>query len=188
MNSSSEAWLSLAGVIGAFAINVAWQLAHCRLVRGRNLLGTVAAGFVVGLVLVVLFAMRRNGQAIDMSFRWREFLLVDLPLYVCLAYGYANVVQLSQCSVRTRIYEEVCRYANGLPLWRLREIYNEANMIQTRLRRLMESGDLKLQDGIYRAGRRRLVWVANLVFATKRFVLGKDSEFQLGTETLESTQ
>lgn len=188
MANFSQAWLSLAGVIGAFAFNVAWQLVHCRLVRGRNLVGTVATGFVAGFVLLVVCELcqwrRENGA----SSIWLDFFLANIPLYVCLSYGYANLVQLSQCSVRIRIYEEICRHADGLELPRLREMYNEQDMIRTRVRRLMDSGDLYQQDGMYRVGRRRLVWVATVVFALKRFVLGKESEFQGGGEEVESPE
>ena len=56
--------------------------------------------------------------------------------------------------------------------------YNEAMLLEMRLQRLVESGDLALRGGHYFLGRKRFVPIAKVIFWIKRLILGKVSEFE----------
>jgi len=174
----TNAWLSLTGVLVALVVNVFCQVAHCRLARGRNLLGTITSGFITGFsVLVVWEAGRWRGEIVTAS-ALVEFFCVNIPLYGSLGYCYANLVLVGRSSVRMRIYQEICHSPSGLDLPQLRRIYDERKLIRMRIQRLSESGDIREVGRHYQTGRRRLVWIADLIFGLKRLVLSKDSEFQ----------
>jgi len=153
---------------------------HALLCRARseapilNLL--VMAGFagLGGLFAMQLLAVSA-GQAWADAFV--AMMLVDGPIYACLAYGYANFVNLGQASVRIRIYRELLDSPGGIQVSELRAKYDEAGMLSTRLRRMLDAGDLALDGTAYRLNKTRLLAISNVIFGLKKAVLGRHSEF-----------
>ena len=162
--------------IAALAINVAVQVIAVRLWRGRHFLRAVALGFLVGatalLVAEAFFPVASNKRD-----AWVIGALVNLPLYAALSYCFFTFANLGQSSIRVRIYHEIAHQRTGVSGAQIALEYNETALMENRLQRLVESGDLLLRDGHYFLGRRRLVPIASIIFATKRFILGKMSEF-----------
>jgi hypothetical protein len=56
--------------------------------------------------------------------------------------------------------------------------YSDEELVKVRIQRLIESGDLVREEGRYVIGRRRLLHAANFLWAAKRFLLGRESEFE----------
>jgi hypothetical protein len=56
--------------------------------------------------------------------------------------------------------------------------YSDEELLKVRLQRLIESGDLIRRDDRYLTGRKRLPLAASILWAAKRFLLGKESEFE----------
>jgi hypothetical protein len=102
---------------------------------------------------------------------------VNLPLYAALSYCFFTFANLGQSSIRVRIYDEIAQQGIGVSSAQIAQEYDEAALMENRLQRLVESGDLVLRHGHYFLGRKRLVPIASIIFATKRFILGKTSEF-----------
>lgn len=101
-------------------------------------------------------------------------LLVDVPVYALLAYGYANFFNLGESSVRVRIYRELVQAGErGLDRLDLLGRYDEEAMFRARLVRLVAAGDLQETDGRYRLGQMRLFWIARMIFGLQRIVLGR---------------
>lgn len=136
----------------------------------------VVAGFagLAGLVFMqlcaVLAGQTPEGAVVAM-------VLVDGPIYACLAYGYANFVNLGHASVRIRIYRELLASPGGIQSSELRAKYDETGMLATRLRRMLDAEDLAFGGGTYRIKKSRLLAISNVIFALKRAVLGRHSEF-----------
>lgn len=164
--------------IVALAVNALAQAAEFRLRRGAQFFRSIVEGFLCGalafIVLVVAFAP--SGDSL------REYLtlvfLVDGPTYLALSYCAYNFVQLGQTSIRLRIYSEIAAKRSGVSVEEIRREYDDKALMRVRLRRLLESGDLLEKDGRYFLGRRRFLYVSNILFAAKRFLLGKGSEFE----------
>lgn len=155
-------------------------LSHAVLCRIRpdaailNLL--VVAGFLglAGLLVMQVFAVLAGqtwGSALV------AMMLVDGPIYACLAYGYANFVNLGHASVRIRIYRELLDSPEGIQISELRAKYDEAGMLSTRLRRMLDAEDLTFDGAAYRIKKARLVAISKVIFALKKAVLGRHSEF-----------
>ena len=138
----------------------------------------VVAGFfgLGGLLAMQLLAVLA-GQTLGGAFA--AMMLVDGPVYACLAYGYANFVNLGHASVRIRIYRELLASPEGIRIPELREKYDEAGMLSTRLRRMLEAEDLAFDGSVYRLNKARLLAISNVIFALKKAVLGRHSEFTL---------
>lgn len=155
-------------------------LSHAVLCRIRpdaailNLL--VVAGFfgLAGLVVMQAFAVLA-GQTLGGAFL--AMMLVDGPIYACLAYGYANFVNLGHASVRIRIYRELLDSPEGIQISELRAKYDEAGMLSTRLRRMLDAEDLTFDGEAYRIKKARLLAISNVIFSLKKAVLGRHSEF-----------
>lgn len=155
-------------------------LSHAMLSRLRPeapiLNALVLAGFAgLGGLFVMEAAALLAGQP------WYEVAilacLVDGPIYAGLAYGYANFVNLGHASVRIRIYRELLASPGGIPVANLRAKYDEAGMLSARLQRMVEAEDLAFDGSAYRLKKTRLLAISNTIFALKKAVLGRSSEF-----------
>ncbi|MEX1115016.1 MAG: hypothetical protein WEB53_07190 [Akkermansiaceae bacterium] len=155
-------------------------LSHALLSRARPdaaVLNSLAAAGFAGLFALLAFELAAflSGQ------HWRDVVvllfLVDGPIYACLAYGYANFVNLGHSSVRVRIYRELLSAPSGIPTEELRSRYDEAGMLSARLGRLVEGEDLVFDGSSYRLQKVRLLVISSTIFAMKKAVLGKTSEF-----------
>jgi hypothetical protein len=159
----------------ALAANAVVQVLLLRFSQGAHFLrsmigGFCGGGFALGVVELWLVP-RMPGEEVFGG------VVVHLLTYAALAYCYFNFVNLGQSSIRIRIYAEIAAAKGGLSVGELMRDYNETALMAMRLHRLTESGDLVFKNGRYFLGRRRLVPVARIIFAAKRFLLGRESEF-----------
>ena len=65
----------------------------------------------------------------------------------------------------------------GIQISELRAKYDEAGMLSTRLRRMLDAEDLDFDGAVYRIKKSRLLAISNVIFALKKAVLGRHSEF-----------
>lgn len=169
-------WFLAAPLFGA-AVMVVVHTWICRKSGERRFLGGVATAFAIGLAAFalwqtfLLWQVGLNAEALVLA------IPVNLPLYVCLAYCYYNFVNLGHASIRIRIYAECQEHGGEVSVVQLAETYNDELLKASRIRRLLEGGDMIRRGDGYFPGSRRLVPVATMVFALKRFVLGRASEF-----------
>jgi hypothetical protein len=171
-----EFWFLLSPV-AALVVMLVVQTVLLRQSRGENFFRSVVFGFLAGcaanfafqIVLLLVFPITVDRLVLA--------LLVNLPLYVCLAYGYYNFINLGQCSIRIRVYKECADRGGYITREQLREVYDEDQLREARIERLLHGGDLMLRDGHYHLANRRLVPVARMVFGLKLFVLRRESEF-----------
>ena len=157
-------------------VNLIVQVASFRYWKGSNYFLTIILGFSVGLAAFVF---------LETLFLWEDFstdhlltaLLVNTPIYICLAYCYYSFVQLGQTSIRIRLYAEIASKTDGLSAEEVAREYSDDSLVAVRIQRLVESGDLIDRNGAFFIGRSRLPLIGDILFAAKRFLLGKTSEF-----------
>lgn len=169
--------IHLAAPVAGLALMCISHALMCRANPQLPLLNGLAAAGMVGLAGVVLACLVAALAGQSWLSAGLTLCLVDLPIYACLAYGYANFVNLGQSSVRVRIYRELLGCPEGIEGRTLRAEYDENAMLQARLERLVAAGDLRLEEGRYTVGRGRLIAIATVVFGLKRTILGSHSEF-----------
>jgi len=157
-------------------VNLIVQVFSFRYWKGSNYFLTIMLGFGVGLAAFVVM---------ETLFLWEDFstdhlltaLLVNTPIYICLAYCYYSFVQLGQTSIRIRLYAEIASKTDGLSAEEVAREYSDDSLVAVRIQRLVESGDLIDRNGAFFIGRSRLPLIGDILFAAKRFLLGKTSEF-----------
>lgn len=170
--------IALLSPIVATLINVAAQILLFRFRRGTQYFRSIIEAFLLGalaLLAAEAFCVADSNAGID---RLVLALAVNFPIYICLSFCYYSFVQLGQTSIRIRMYTEIALRSSGVMIAEIEEEYNEVALTEVRLQRLKESGDMLERDGRYFIGRRRLLFVENIIFASKRLLLGKKSEFE----------
>lgn len=169
--------LHLLAPVVALAVMALSHALLCRLRPDAAILNLlVLAGFVgLGALVVMEVAALVAGQGIGSVLV--SMILVDGPIYACLAYGYANFVNLGHASVRIRIYRELLDSPRGIEVAELRAKYDETGMLTTRLQRMLDAEDLVLEGSTYRLRKPRLLAISNVIFGLKKIVLGRHSEF-----------
>lgn len=172
----AEFWY-LASPVAALAVMVVVQGAALRWWRGEHFFRSVVLGFAAGFAAVVLFQVLLLAGFGPSADRWVLAVLVNLPLYVCLAYGFYNFINLGHASIRIRIYKECADRGGLITVEELSMVYDEERIRDARLERLLQGGDIHLRDGRYHLVNPRLVPVARIVFGLKKFVLRRESEF-----------
>jgi hypothetical protein len=170
-------WWPVIAPVAALAINVLGQIIVFRLQGGRHFLRSIALGFLLGgaALMIAQCVWPPDPNPIE---AWSKALLVNLPCYAALSYCFFNFANLGQSSIRVRIYAKVAARSDGVSVLEIAREYNEAMLMEMRLQRLVESGDLVLRDGRYFLGRQRFVPIAKVIFLIKRLILGKVSEFE----------
>ena len=176
-NSIAPEWYFLASPVLALFVMVVVQAVVLRLRRGDRFFGSVISGFLAGALLI--FAL----QAILLTVfprdpdRWVLALIANPAIYAMLAYCFFNFINLGHASIRIRIFKECDERGGFISHEELRAAYDEELIKEARLQRLLEGGDVVLENGRWKLTNPRLVPVARTVFALKKFVLRLESEF-----------
>lgn len=160
----------------AVMVNLIVQVISFRHWRGANYFLTIILGFGGGLAAFVIMEILFLQLAFSKD-HLLTALLVNTPIYICLAYCYYSFVQLGQTSIRIRLYAEIASKSDGLSAEDVATEYSDDSLVAVRIQRLVESGDLIKRNGAFFVGRKRLPLIGNILFFAKRFLLGKTSEF-----------
>jgi hypothetical protein len=170
-------WWPVLAPLAALAVNVLGQIVVFRLQHGSHFLRSIVLGFLQGgVALMIAQCVYPPGS--DSFEAWSKALLVNLPCYAALSYCFFTFANLGQSSIRIRIYARVAARADGVSVAEIARDYNEVMLMEMRVQRLVESGDLLLRGGRYFLGRNRFVPIAKVIFRIKRLILGKVSEFE----------
>ncbi len=171
-----EFWF-LASPIAALVVMLSAQTVLLRLTGGEHFFRSVVWGFLWGFAANLVFQAVLLVTFAPTPDRWVLAVLVNVPLFVCLAYCYYNFINLGQCSIRIRVYKECADRGGCITREQLRSVYDEDGIREARIERLLHGGDLVWRDGAYRLANRRLVPIAAVVFGLKKLVLRRESEF-----------
>lgn len=169
-------WFLAAPLCGV-VVMVAVHTVICRRRGEHRFLGGVVTAFACGLAAFLLGQVWLLTGVVIQADALVLAGVVNIPLFICLAYCYYNFVNLGHASIRIRIYAE-CRERGGrVPAGHLARVYNDELLKEARLRRLLEDGDMICRGDCYHPGGMRLVPIAWFVFGMKKLVLGRASEF-----------
>lgn len=160
--------------IAGFALNVAVQLLSVRIIPGLGVLRSVFTGFGAGgLGVLCAETLLSNGGTVGTI----AMTAANLMIYGSLGYCYFHFINLGITARRIRILRELYMSGNGLTLEELLKRYNAGDMVNTRLERLLGSGQVVLKDNRYHIGKPVMLFMSRTIVAMKMIVLGKRSEF-----------
>ncbi len=161
-------------VIG-LSLNVLVQILTCRYISKLGLLKAVFVGFLGGAVSVLLLQ-----YYIAQPFSLNVFLsglLTNLIVYTLFGYCYFHFVNLGETARRIRIVRELYDNPAGLSLDEILKRYDSRNMVEMRINRLVNNGQVIFKGDRYFIGNPFLLTSAKLIGFMKMLVIGKRSEF-----------
>ncbi len=163
-------------VFGLLA-NVMFQLALCRYVRNLRLLHSVFIGFVCGSV-VLLFSEIAYAYAMNLSLMDSlGQIAVSTISYAALGYCYFHFINLGETARRVRIVREIYDSKTGLSMKEILERYNAKSIVDMRISRLVNNGQVIYRDGRYYIGKLTVLLMAKIIVSMKLIILGQKSEF-----------
>lgn len=147
-----------------------------RLTQGRRHLFVLFAGFLAGLIFQTAAEIHLiSGMEAGFPDKTGWF-ITDLLTYAALAYGYFGFVNLNFASLRIRMLKEILAAGkNGLGMNALMTIYNPDGILETRLGRLVNWGQLAEKNGKYLSGKNGFLTAAEIIDLVKLIVLGRRS-------------
>jgi len=173
----SHSYLQVINPIIGLAINVLVQVGCSRYIPSLALLKSVVLGFVSGLFSLLIFEFYLSFSFSITTKDLLPILVTNCIIYALLGYCYFHFINLGETARRIRILRELCDSEKGLSLEELLERYNAKDMIDMRLRRLLDNGQIIYKDGRYFIGKPVMLLMAKIILLMKLIVLGKKSEF-----------
>ncbi len=162
----SELW-GLAVLVAAGLANMGVQIGLHRVLRGRGrLMRSQVAGAVAGLALLLL-----PGLPGPLGL-WAANLLI----YGAFCYVYFHWNNMGETARRIRLLRELDAAPDGLSQAELLGRYPAREILERRLTRLIDGGQIVEREGRLALSGRLVLLTARLVALAKRIVLGRRSE------------
>ena len=162
-----ELLLAVSPLLGLF-VNVVVQVCASRYISKITLLRSVYLGFAAGLFVQTCILLPGGDLYL---------MLADLITYFALGYGYFNFVNLGETARRVRILRELYDAGGSLSPEELLKRYNSRDMIEKRIQRLVNNGQVIYNNGRFYIGTPLVLFMAKAVTLGKFIVLGRKSEF-----------
>lgn len=165
-----QAWLALAPVAGLTSDCLS-HLILSRLTRGRKLLFSFAASFLLGTAttLAITLTVGWEMSVVDLLAN----LLLNAIAFVALAFGYFNFVNLNISSIRIRVLQEILADPAGRSTAQILAQYNAREMVITRLERMIYGKQiLRANDRVF-ARRSLYLVILRIMNLLKLVMLGR---------------
>lgn len=170
-------YLQVFNSVFGLMINVLAQVFCFRFIRGIGLLKSVFLGFFAGFLSVLIIELYLF-FAISTSFMdFFMFLIVNSIFYASLGYCYFHFINLGETARRIRILGEIYDSKDGLSLKEILQRYNAKEIVEKRISRLLNNGQVILKNGRYYIGNPIMLMINRVIVAMKLMLLGKRSEF-----------
>lgn len=156
----------------AFGTNIVFQVVIFRFRSDLTLVISLVLGFFCGisalLVMETAFLMRNGDSAAQIL----AMTTVSAVILFCLSYGYFQLLNIGEASLRIRILREIDASPDGLTEEQILSKYGAKEIIETRLRRLITTRQVICRDGRYFCGRPKVLYVAKTLRFFKKLVFG----------------
>jgi len=155
-------------------INAIVQLLTFRLIPKSGLLSSIYLGFIVGFINLLIFEF----YVFSVSFNDHICITIaNLFIYFVLGYCYFNFICLGETARRIRILRELYDSKDGLSLEDLLKRYNAREIIEKRIERLKNNGQVISGNEKYYIGNNQaMLLIAKIIVLLKVVISGKRSE------------
>lgn len=143
-----------------------------------GLLKSIFLGFLTGAFIIIFGEIYTVFTA---SLPLRDFisiLIVNVITYSALGYCYFHFINLGETARRIRILREIYDSNDGLTVQEILNEYNAKQMIDVRLSRFLNNGQVLHKNGRYYVGNPTMLLIAKIIVGMKSILLGKKSEFE----------
>ena len=153
----------------SFMLNVALQILVARNIKSFGLLKSIIASFCAGGAFLIIIEVVLSDSLPSIA--------ANIMIYAALGYCYFHFVNLGETARRIRILREIGEEDDGLSVDGLLKRYSARQIIEKRLARLLDNGQIVLKDNRYYIGNPVMLSISRIILFLKYFVLGKKSEF-----------
>lgn len=161
----------------ALSVNVSIQIMVFRYFARIGLWNSMFLGFFSGMLGLLIFECYIFSIELFVLSDFIAFVLVNVITYSLLGYCYFHFLNLGETARRIRILRELNRASIGLSLDDILKRYNASEIIERRVDRLKDSGQIAFKDDRYYIVNPTLLWIAKTLSVFKMFLLGKKSKF-----------
>lgn len=171
-------YLQVTNPVFGLAINVLVQLISFRFILKSGLLKTIFLGFFAGFLYLLLI---ESYIFFVMPVSFMDFLMILLAnaiAYASLGYCYFHFINLGETARRIRILREIYDSKDGLSMEDILRRYNAKEIVEKRISRLVNNGQILYKNGRYYIGNPTLLMISRIIVAIKLLLLGKRSEFE----------
>lgn len=149
------------------------QLFSVRIGSGRfGVISSLFLGLAIGLAVLlvgeVMCLQQSKGKTLDDL----GLTISNLILFLCGWYFYFHFINIGEASLRIRVLREASRFP-GQPVERLLAVYNVRTIVETRMARLVQDGQLVVQGDVFLPGKPRMVVVAKIFSLIRWLLLGR---------------
>lgn len=131
----------------------------------KGLLKTELMGYLSGLLFLFLILIFHSNINVSIS-------IVNLIIYTALSYCYFHFINLSITARRIRIVRELYKYENGLTKKEILKRYNAKDMVDARINRMINSGQVLNNNGRLYIGKPILLLIAKTIVLMRVLIIG----------------
>lgn len=162
-------------VIG-LSVNAIIQILSFRSISKTGLLRSIYFGFFAGLCSLIIIDIL-YWRSFSFLFRGMMFPnITNIIIYAVLGYCYFHFVGLGETARRIRMLTEIYDSKEGLSLEDILSRYNAREIVEKRIDRLLNNGQLICKDGKYFIGKPIVLFIAGSVILLKLLFLGRRRE------------
>lgn len=163
-------YLNVFSPIIGLAVNAVSSICIFRYSRKVSLLKSlfIAFGLGISILLIIDFWAFFNGCLASLS-----NIFVNIITYSALSYCYFHFVNLGETARRVRILRELYDSKEGLSMKEILERYNAKEIIEIRMKRLINNGQVVVRNGRYYIGGGAVLFMARVIDAMKSMLLRK---------------
>lgn len=158
-------------------INLSMQVSIFRYIPKLGLLKSEYIGFVIGLMTFFLFERYLLFSQLGFTKDFFAIFATNFVTYFSLGYCYFHFITLGETARRIRILRELYDSPKGLSVDEILERYNAKEIVEKRIKRLLDNGQIIYKNGKYYIGNPTMVLMAKIIITMKLILLGKRSEF-----------
>jgi len=153
-------------------VNVLVQVLVLRASSGARFRGSLVAGFAAGAAAMAALLALPAFDGVDPGRSGTALLAAGA--YLGFGFGYFSFLNLNQASLRVRIMKELLTEGDSLSLADLLQRYNAEQILEARLSRLLEGGQIRRQREVFLSGPRAdFLRLARLLDLLKLVVTGR---------------
>ena len=155
--------------ITTIAFGICAQIALYRFKMGFFF--SFVGGFILGIGNLILLTIYGSNLFETEKLGW--FSLVNFVAFMAFYYHYFVFAVCARTSLRIRILAEIVKTGDGISLSAILDRYQTSEIIEARLKRLLQSGQVVEKSERYWIGKPWMLNIAKLLFWQKRFILGR---------------
>jgi hypothetical protein len=161
----------------ALSLNVAIQVVSFHFIGYLSLLRSIVIGFFTGIIFTLIFLFYLFPPVHLWTTRHSGILFTNLMTYIAFSYCYFHFVNLGETARRIRLLREIYNEASGITKTELVKRYNSKTMLELRLNRLLNKGQIIARANRYFIHSRLMLLITRVIVNLKWIIIGKKSEF-----------